>query len=124
MNKSIRYSIEKYNFKKDSYYGSVNYRGEKNIADIVSELEGFSQGDLEKFFKVFEVAIKNTLEGYNVNMNFITMYATLKGLFTSEEDSYDPMRHNVEIIIEPGKKINSLIEKINLKLKKVKNLRR
>ncbi len=124
MGKALKYSIEKYNFKKGQYYGSVVIRGEDNLKDIfVKILESCEQkslrDELERAYNYFNsILIEKLKEGYAVNINdYIILTPVLRGLFDGEEDIFDPKRHNIEIIAEPLKKID------NIKLKKIPPVR-
>jgi hypothetical protein len=121
--RSLKYSVEKYNFKKNSYYGSIVVRGENDLKEII-EKDNQPKKLSELIENLDEIIINHLREGYAINIaDYVTLSPTLKGLFDSKDDRFDPDRHNIEIIAEPGSKLKKLVKEKNFKTKKVASLR-
>jgi len=52
-----------------------------------------------------EVILKKLRQGYGIRTPLIHYYPTISGVFTDDEDSFDPNRHSVNIKTTPNKEV-------------------
>ncbi|MBI9062263.1 MAG: DUF4469 domain-containing protein [Marinilabiliaceae bacterium] len=52
-----------------------------------------------------EVILKKLRQGYGIRTALVHYYPTISGVFTDDEDSFDPNRHSVNIKTTPNKEV-------------------
>jgi hypothetical protein len=127
MSKTLKYSLEKWNFKRNTYYGSVAYRATHNLSDIILD-EGVpltvnEMKILEE--KVSQKIISLLSYGHSVKIwELLTLQPVIKGTFKGKKDHFDPMRHSLQVEAVPSFKLKE-IHRLNLfKITKVDSFRR
>ena len=67
---------------------------------------------IEEFEYSVVAAIK---EGNNVITELFKIYPSVSGVFTDEEDGFDPARHSVKLNLNAGSRLKSIVSDIELK---------
>lgn len=127
MSKEFKYSLEKWNFRKNTYYGSVAYRNTHNLSEIILE-EGFpftenEVKDLET--KVSQKILSLLSNGHSVKIwDLLMLQPVIKGTFKGKNDDFDPMRHSIQIEAIPSFKLKEIHRLSLFKITKVDSFRR
>lgn len=64
----------------------------------------------------FEYAVADAIQkGNNVSTNLFKVRPSISGVFINHDDGFDPSRHVVKLNLNPGKRLNEVVNKIELK---------
>ena len=127
MSTSLRFTLEHYNFRKGVFYGNVVTREQCELKTLVSKLAPWIHPDdlSELLDKVGEETRNLLRQGYRISLSdFGTMEPFIEGTFFNENDSFDPMRHSLQVRVNTGGKLRNLDRDRSARVKKVKGIRR
>jgi len=114
---SIRYRIQKNNFRGDDIYiGRIDLKGSYDRDMLIQRMldmgSTITKADIVAVITNFEKTVKNIcLEGNKITMdNFMQFTPALSGKFTSELDGFDPVRHEVYVTAQISSTFNAEFE--------------
>jgi hypothetical protein len=89
------------------------------IADIIDQMisrgSTVTKAEALSVFEELGLAIENILkEGNSIKTDLFRITPTISGVFTSNEDSFDPERHEVRLRINPGLRLRETENKISV----------
>jgi hypothetical protein len=127
MSKELKYSLEKWNFRKNTFYGSIAYRNTHNLSEIILE-EGFpfTENEMRAIeTKVSQKIIALLSHGHSVKIwELLTLQPVMKGTFNGKNDHFDPMRHSIEIEAITSFKLKEIHRLSLFKITQVDSFRR
>jgi hypothetical protein len=102
------------------YMGVVTDNETIDVSGIVKKMIGkgstVTTAEALSVIEEFEYAIVEEVKnGNNVRTNLFKIYASVSGVFNSEEDSFDASRHAVRLNLSAGSRLAEAIEDIELK---------
>jgi hypothetical protein len=127
MYQSMKYTLERYNFRKGTYYGSVITNGTCDIlSSVCDENLALTEREFAKVVKAFEEKVVKLLEEGNCVQiaNIARIEPVIRGVFNGPEDVFDPHRHSVEAVIVPGEGLRQLSDSKEIRIKKINPARR
>ena len=115
---SIKYYIRRNNLKKDTreYRATVVHRNAVDMDQVIDRI--INQGttvnvpDILGVFANFEMAIHHFLEeGCSVRTPFANFSSSIKGIFTEITDNFNPEKHKIVAVVNPGKNLRKFYKK-------------
>lgn len=93
----------------------VQSQGTVTMEDVIERMMAFGSvlnkadatAAVNNFFTVIDSYL---LDGYNVNIRGGNYKPTIKGVFTSETDSFNPSRHQIEVSISAGSQLRRVMQ--------------
>jgi len=91
-----------------------------NAEAIVEQMIGkgstVTKAEAISVIEEFEYAVVDAIQkGNNVNTSLFKVYPSVSGVFVNREDGFDPARHAIKLNLNPGKRLNEGVRKIELK---------
>jgi hypothetical protein len=118
---SLRYFLLKNKLKtsKNNYLGRVTHIGratEDNIIDLmISRGSTVSKAEALAVLEEYSAALEELLyRGYHINTSLIKVKFKIKGTFREYSDKFDPDRHELSLIVQPGTRLDKVHTKISL----------
>ena len=72
---------------------------------------------IEEYEYAIEEAVKN---GNNVNTKLFKLQASITGIFSGKDDTFDPSRHKIRLKLKPGSRLIKAINDIRLRKIEIK----
>jgi hypothetical protein len=120
----LKYSLLENQLTTDLYscIAVVSGQGKKNLDDIIdymiAEGTGLTRPQAMAYFEKLVQSIEFFIRlGYSVSTPLLKIRASITGVFTDKNDSFDPLRHQVHVKTTSGTRLYKLEE--NLKVTKV-----
>jgi hypothetical protein len=127
MFRAFKYSLERWNFKKNKFYASVVSRGIVNLQEIIIN-EGIPLTEKQINYTISTIgkSIQEYLrEGISIKIDdYFTIQPVIRGVFNGSDDQFDPRRHSIEVVALPGYTFRKLNNNRLVKIKKVNGCRR
>jgi len=103
-----------------NYLAKVYRLENKNLDDIlkymVEEGSGLTRHQAMAYFeRLTQAVMRFTEEGYSVSTPLFQVRTTISGVFNDMFDCYDPDRHELNIRISSGRRVQKFSKKIKLK---------
>ena len=123
---SIQYYVRENNLKKDKreYRATVVHNNTVDMDQVIDRI--INQGttvnvpDILGVFANFQMAIQHFLEeGFSVKTPFANFSTSIKGTFSEFSDDFDPKKHKIVGVVNPGKELRKFYKKRH-KTQKVK----
>ena len=91
-----------------------------NIEQIVERAIGkgstVTKAEALSVIEEFEYSVVDAIkEGNNVITELFKIYPSVSGVFTDDEDGFDPARHSVKLNLNAGSRLKSIVSDIELK---------
>jgi hypothetical protein len=119
---SLNYALYENNLKSskpNSYVAKPLVDVTKTLDEVLNETtehgSTVTKAEALAFFEEMVVVIlKALIQGFAINTPLFNLSFSISGTFDSPDDTFDPARHAINIIITPGTRIKDIISKINL----------
>lgn len=96
-------------------------KGVDKIVDrIIGKGSTVTKAEALSVIEEFEYAIAEEVkEGNNVVTELFKIYPSVSGVFTNEDDSFDPVRHAVKLNLVAGSRLKSVVSQIEVEKVKI-----
>lgn len=87
------------------------------LDSMVEEGTGLTRPQALAYFEKLAQIIENFIQnrGSTINTPLFRLQVTISGVFRDEDDKFDPARHQINIRMTPGKRLQKLESKIKVK---------
>ncbi len=101
------------------YVAAVRVKGTKVMDDIIKDMlsrgSSITKAEALSVLEAFEASIERALsDGYRVNTPLFNVYPSIKGVFDSRDEKFNPKEHTLRLNVNPGCRIDSIKQKLEM----------
>jgi hypothetical protein len=98
--------------EEGDYMANVRSSRQVDLEDVIKRMgergSTVTKADILSVMEDFEGALESLLaEGANVTTPFANFSTSIRGVFDGATDSFDPSRHQITLIVHPGKNVRA-----------------